>query len=160
MEIVTAFLLEWIDMTVKVHQDDYTFPTPSPIAGTYNPASGTAYYFLPTGEQLCSMPDLQVNKPSTRKNYEDNPLIDGQCNKIYPSISYGWYGYMFIWFYPIHGHMYGFLLIYGTEARKDPFSSLFKYKEEMPDHIFCDFSCSLSGYCLNRAPSLFANTHF
>ena len=135
MEFVTAFLLELIDMTLKVHQDDYIFSPPSPIPGTYNPASGIAYYFSPTGEQLCLMPDLQVNKTSTRKNYDVNPLIDGQCNKIYPSVSYGGYGYMFIWFCPIHGHTYGFHLIDGAEGRKDPFSSLFKYKEEMLDDI-------------------------
>ena len=81
VDIVTSFILELIDMTVKVHQDDHIFPPPSPIPGSYNPPSGTAYYFSPTGEQLCSMPDLQVNKTSTRKNYDDNPLIDGQCNK-------------------------------------------------------------------------------
>ena len=33
-------------------------------------------------------------------------------------------------------------------------------KEEMPDHIFYGFACSLSKYCLNRALSLFANTCF
>ena len=67
---------------------------------------------------------------------------------------------MFIWFCPIHGHMYGFHLIDAAEGRKDLFSSLFKYKEEMPDDIFYDFTCSLSEYCLNRAPSLFANICF
>ena len=106
------------------------------------------------------MADLQVNKTSTKKNYDDNPLIDGQCNKIYPSVSYGGYGYMFIWFFPIHRHTYGFHLIDGAEGSKDPFSSLFKYKKEMPDHIFYDFAWSLSEYCLNRAPSLFSNTCF
>ena len=106
------------------------------------------------------MPDLQVNKTSTRKNYDDNPLIDGHCNKIFPSVFYGGYGYMFIWFCPIHGHMYGFHLIDGAEGRKYPFSSLFKYKEEMPDDILYDLACSLSEYCLNRAPSVSANTHF
>ena len=39
---------------------------------------------------------------------------------------------------------YGFHIIYVAEDRKDPFSSLFKYKEEMPDDIFDDFACSLS----------------
>ena len=34
------------------------------------------------------MPDLQVNSTSTKKNYDDNPLIDGQCNKVYPSLMY------------------------------------------------------------------------
>ena len=67
---------------------------------------------------------------------------------------------MFIWFCPIHGYTYGFHLIDGGEGRKDPFSSLFKFKEEMPEHIFYDFACGLSEYALNRAPSLFANTRF
>ena len=160
VELITAFILELIDMTVNVHQNDYTIPPPCPIHGSYNPPSGTAYYFSPTGQQVCRMPDLQVNSTSTKKNYDDNPLIDGQCNKIYPSVSYGGYGYMFIWFCPIHGHTYGFHLIDGGEGRKDPFSSLFKFKEEMPEHIFYDFACGLSEYALNRAPSLFANTRF
>ena len=123
VELITAFILELIDMTVNVHQNDYTFPPPSPIPGSYNPSSGTAYYFLPTGEQVCRMPDLQVNSTSTKKNYDDNPLTDGHCNKIYPSVSYGGYGYMFTWFCSIHGHIYGFHLIDGGEGRKDPFSS-------------------------------------
>ena len=67
VEIITAFLLKLIDMTVKVNQDDYIFLTPSPIPGSYNPASGTAHYFSQTGEQLHSMPDFQVNKTSTKK---------------------------------------------------------------------------------------------
>ena len=160
VDIVTSFILELIDITVKVHQDDHIFSPPSLIPGSYNPPSGTAYYFSLTGEQLCSMPDFQVNKTLTKKNYDDNPLIDGQCNKKYPSVSYGGYEYMFIWFCPIHGHTNGFHLIDGAEGRKDPFASLFKYKEQMSDHIFYDFACSLSEYCLNRAPSLFANTRF
>ena len=128
VDIVTSFILELIDMTVKVHEDDHIFTPPSAIPGTYNPPSGTAYYFSLTGEQLRSMPDLQVNKTSTKKNYDDNPLIDGHCNKRYPSVSYGGYGYMFIWFCPIHSHTYGFHLIDGAEGRKDLFCSLFKYK--------------------------------
>ena len=48
----------------------------------------------------------------------------------------------------------------GGEGRKNPFSSLFKFKVEMPEHIFYDFACGLSEYALNRASSLFANTRF
>ena len=81
VDIVTSFILELIDVTVKVHQDDQIFQPPSPIPGSYNPPSGTAYYFSLIGEQLYSMPDFQVNKTSTKKNYDDNPSIDGQCNK-------------------------------------------------------------------------------
>ena len=65
VELITAFILELIDMTVNVHQNDYTFPPPSPIPGSYNPPSGTAYYFSPTGQHVCRMSDLQVNSTST-----------------------------------------------------------------------------------------------
>ena len=116
VELMTGFILDLIDMTVSVHQNDYTFSPPSPIPGSYNPPSGTAYYFSPTGEQVRKMPDLQVNSTSA-KNYDGNPLIDGQCNKVYPSVPYGGYGSMFIWFCPIHGHTYGFHLINGGEGR-------------------------------------------
>ena len=75
VELITAFILELIDMTVNVHQNDYIFPPPCPIHGSYNPPSGTAYYFSPTGEQVRRMPDLQVNSTSTNKNYDDNPLM-------------------------------------------------------------------------------------
>ena len=37
VELITAFILELIDMTVNVHQNDYTFPPPCPIHGSYNP---------------------------------------------------------------------------------------------------------------------------
>ena len=93
------------------------------------------------------MPDLQVNSTCTKKNYDDNPLIDGNHNKIYLSVSYGGCGYMFIWFGHIHWHTYGFHLIDGGEGQKDPFSSLFKFKEEMPKHISYDFACGLSEIC-------------
>ena len=62
VELITAFILELIDMTVNVHQNDYTFPQPSAIQGSYNPPSGAAYYFSPTGEQIYRMPDLQVKQ--------------------------------------------------------------------------------------------------
>ena len=64
------------------------------------------------------MPDLQVNRTYTRKNYDDNPLIDGQCHKIYPSVSYDEYGYIFIWFCPIHGHTMVFISLMVLKAGK------------------------------------------
>ena len=46
------------------------------------------------------------------------------------------------------------------EGRRDPFSSLFKYKKTMPKELFYDFACQLSEYALNREPELFKNTRF
>ena len=67
---------------------------------------------------------------------------------------------MFVYFCPIHGHSYGFHLINGSEGRKDPFGALYKYKENMPKHLFYDFACQMSEYCLNREPQLFLHTKF
>ena len=46
------------------------------------------------------------------------------------------------------------------EGRKDPFSSLYKYKPTAPDELFYDFECQLNEYCLNRTPHFFRCTHF
>ena len=78
--------------------------------------------------------------------------------KKFPRVSYSDYGYMFLGFYPIYGHCYGFHLISGAEGRKDPFSSLYKYLPEAPQDIFYDFACQYSEYCLNREPNYFRCT--
>ena len=70
------------------------------------------------------------------KNYDDPPEVDPGCTKNYPGVSYGGFGYLFLWFCPIHGHSYGFHLIAGGEGRKDPFSSIFKYKRDAPQELF------------------------
>ena len=67
---------------------------------------------------------------------------------------HGW-GYLFIWTCAEKGHVYGFHLISGSEGRKDPFSSVFQYMESPPEHIYYDFGCSLSDYCLNRKSTQF-----
>ena len=67
---------------------------------------------------------------------------------------------MFVHFCPIHGHSYGFHLINGSEGWKDAFAAQYKYKEKMSQHLFYDFACQLSEYCLNREPQLFADTKF
>ena len=86
------------------------------------------------------------------------------CQKLMlPAVScsqkYG-FGYLFLWFCPVHGHGYGFHLVGGGKGRKDPFSSLYKYCAHMPENIFYDFVCQLSEYCLNKEPELFKNTRF
>ena len=101
-----------------------------------------------------------AGQKKTRGNYDDPPDAHEQCSKLFPSVSFGGFGYMFLWFCPIHGHTYGFHLIEGGEGQKDPFCSLYKYMEEMPEEIFYDAACMLSEYCLNREPELFKNTRF
>ena len=95
-----------------------------------------------------------------RKNYDDAPQVAPMCTKNFPKVSFGGYGYMFLFFCPIHGHCYGFHLISGDEGRKDAFSVMYKYMETSPEEIFYDFACGLHEYCLNREPDLFKNTHF
>ena len=106
------------------------------------------------------MPTYDIRGKSRNTNYDDDPEVDIACSKKFPSVSFGGFGYLFLWFCPIHGHCYGFHLISGGEGRKDPFSSLFKYMEKAPKHIFYDFACQLSEYCLNREPEFFKHTRF
>ena len=90
-----------------------------------------------------------------KKNYDDVPCVDDVCRKNFPIVSYSGFGYVFLWFCPMHGHCYGFHLISGGEGRKDPFSSLFKYLPTGLADIFYDFVCQLSEYCLDREPPIF-----
>lgn len=60
----------------------------------------------------------------------------------------------------MHGHSYGFHVIDGSEGRKDPFASLFKYKAAPTKYVFYDYACSLSEYTLNREPEYFRQTRF
>ena len=82
--------------------------------------------------------------------------LAGRCSLGCPEVVLD----IFLWFCPVHGHSYGFHLISGGEGRKDPFCSLFKYCQTMPEHIYYDFACQLSEYCLNREPELFKSTRF
>ncbi len=51
---------------------------------------------------------------------------DRECSKDYPIVSYRGFGYMFLFFCPLHGHCYGFHLIDGGEGREDQFAAMFK----------------------------------
>lgn len=152
------FLEYLIDQTVLVHSHDQILQQAQPINNSYNPETGMAYYFTSHGCQVRKQPVYTINQKS--KNYDDVPIVDNLCKKKFPEVSYGGYGYMFLWFCPIHGHCYGFHLISGGEGRKDPFSSLFKYLPEPPTDIFYDFACQYSEYCLNREPQYFLKTRF
>ena len=128
------------------------------IPNSYNPEKGVAYCFTPHGNQVRKQPQYCIDQ--AKKNYDDVPSVDDMCKKIFPCVSYGGFGYMFLWLCPVHGHCYGFHLKSGGEGRKDPFSSLFKYLPEVPSDIFYDFACQLSEYCLNREPQYFLRTRF
>lgn len=160
LNMCTNFVMYLVDRIEEIHAVNRPAPAANPIPGTYNPSSGVAYYFTPTGEQLREMPNYSVQGNSRVDNYDDHPDVQDACTKNYPMVSYGGFGYIFLWFCPIHGHCYGFHLIAGGEGRKDPFSSLFKYKEQMPQNLFYDFACQLNEYCLNREPELFKETRF
>ena len=158
-ELITDFCEELINKVKDVHKADDPKPQVRRKPGTYDPRSGTAYYFTEHGDQLRDLPQYDVCA-SSLKNHDDIPGVDRPCRKLFPEVSFGGFGYLFLWFCPIHGHSYGFHMIAGSEGRKDPFASLYKYCEEMPEHVFYDFACQLSEYCLNREPELFKNTRF
>ena len=153
-----SFVEYLVDEVIHIHNKDNPVQQPHEILNSYNPEKGTAYYFTPHGNQIRQQPTYSIQQ--AKKNYDDVPCVDDVCKKNFPTVSYGGFGYMFLWFCPIHGHFYGFHLIAGGEGRKDPFSSLFKYMPTAPSDIFYDFACQLSEYCLNREPQYFLHTRF
>ena len=162
----SSLSVNFIDFVVRRIQKDHEFeedrglPEVEVMENTYNPSLGTCYYFTEHGNQLRKMPSYKVSgKVDESSKYDEEPQID-QCRKFFPKVSFGGFGYLFLWFCPVHGHSYGFHIIAGGEGRKDAFASLYKYLEEPPEHIFYDFACQLSEYCLNREPLLFRNTRF
>ena len=155
-----SLLMYFIDRIESVH---YKNPNPTEvqeIPNSYDPRSGTAYYFTEKGNQLREMPTYKADIEKEINKKEVYSVDDDQCRKKYPLVSFGGYSYILLWFCPLHGHSYGFHLIDGAEGRKDPFCSLVKYMPDMPDELFYDFACSFSEYCLNREPDLFKNTCF
>ena len=156
--ICANFYLYLLDQVVKVHTLDRTEQQEQVIPHSYNPENGVAYYFTPHGNQICKQPTFCIEQFSN--TYDDDSIADERCSKKFPSVSYGGFSYIFLWFCPIHGHCYGFHVISGAEGRKDAFSSLYKYKPKAPEELFYDFSCQLNEYCLNRAPEYFRCTRF
>ena len=43
---------------------------------------------------------MEVAGQKKRGNYDDQPEVDEQCTKLFPSVSFGGFGYMFLWFCP------------------------------------------------------------
>ena len=154
------FIRSLVGKVQEVHQNNRPPPPIAEILASYSPLSGTVYYFTESGNQLCQMLKYEVCPGHKEKNalFDDMPKVDDPCNKLFPKVLKAGFGYMFLWFCPIHGHCYGFHLISGGKGRKDPFASLYKYCNEMPDHIYYDFACQLSEYFFNREPELFKNT--
>ena len=159
-EITRDFLHLIISKIEAIHSVNREPPVTREQPNTYYPPGGAAYYFTPHGNKIRQMPKYSVKGSSKSKNYDDCPPGHEQCRKYYPNVSFGGYSYMFLWFCPIHGHSYGFHLIDSGEGRKDVFSSLYKYIETPPKHIFYDNACQLNEYCMNREPEFFLNTQF
>jgi len=150
--VVVPFVRELKTAVINLHKNDREVPPPHPIEGTYNPPSGIAYYFTEHGQKVREMPNYMVN--DSEQDNTKSRRVD-PCTKLYPQISTGGFGYIFLFFCPYHGHCYGFHLIDGGEGRKDPFSALLKYKPNPPKELFYDFACQFNEYCLNREPAFF-----
>ena len=153
LQLVVGFVRALVQQVFSVHSVDRPAPAPDSHEGTYNPPSGTAYYFTPHGNQVRDIPSYSIQG-------KDRSRDTSGCTKDFPTVPYGGFGYMFLFFCPYHGHCYGFHLIDGGEGRKDPFSAIFKYMEEAPQEIFYDFACKLQEYCLNREPEFFRSVRF
>ena len=154
------FLKLLITKIETIHSVNREKPLIKEKPNTYYPPGGTVYYFTPHGNQIREMPKYELKKSSKNKNSDDSCPGHEQCRKYYPNVSFGGYSYMFLFFCPMHGHCYGFHIIDSGEGRKDVFSSLYKYLETPPKHLFYDNACQLQEYCLNREPDLFLDTQF
>ena len=158
--IGVSFIIYIIERIEKLHLQDRETPPVEEIQYSYDPRKGHAYYFTESGNQLRKMPYYDIQGSARDTVFDELPKVDAPCTKNFPGVSYGGYGYLFLWFCPMHGHSYGFHLISGGEGRKDPFSSLFKFCKQAPKEVFYDFACGLSEYCLNREPKFFLHTRF
>ena len=89
----TAFAVNFarclIDKIREVHGNNQPVPNVACIPNSYNPSTGTAYYFTESGEQLREMPKYEVFEGNKRYNacYDDRPEVDGPCNKLLPKVS-------------------------------------------------------------------------
>ena len=155
VHVIALFFSSLISSLHSVHAEDRPIPPAVPMEGTYNPpVTGTAYYFTPHGQQVRDLPHYSI------QNEPKEILEQAACQKDFPQVPYGGFGYMFLYFCPHHGHSYGFHLIEGGEGRKDAFCPLFKFMEEPPEEIFYDFACQLHSYSLNREPEFFKKVRF
>ena len=145
---VCDFILYLCSSVVNVHKDDRPEEAISPIEGSYDPESGVCYYFSGDGKKVRQLPKYDI------ADYKET------CTKLYSRVRKQGWGHLFVWLCAEHGHVYGYHLISGSEGRKDVFASAYQFMNEAPAHIYYDYSCALSDYCLNREPHFFRNTRF
>ncbi len=115
---VVKFVQELVQNTEYFHSscDDVT-PPAAPQEDSYNPPSGAAYYFTGHGKQVRQMPGWDLKDVQKKRRGKDGPA---ECTKLFPQVSMGGFGYMFLFFCPLHGHCYGFHLIDGGRGGKTP----------------------------------------
>ncbi len=150
--VAVKFIRELVDFTEMVHAGDRPTAVPVKQDYTYNPPSGAAYYFTDHGCQVRSLPTYNVSGEEKKQN--------DACQKHFPQVSLRGFGYMFLFFDPLHGHCYGFHLIDGGEGRKDPFSAILRFKPSPPEELFYDFACQMAEYSLNREPDFWKWVRF
>ena len=59
-QFVKDFCQCLVDEIKTVHENNKPSPAVNPVPNIYNPSSGTAYYFTPSGVQLCQLPRYEV----------------------------------------------------------------------------------------------------
>ena len=76
------------------------------MEGTYNPPKlGTAYYFRSHGCQVRKVRKFPIDTDRSSQNFDEAP--DFLCTKRLPEVSKQDTSYLFLWFWPQHGHCYG-----------------------------------------------------
>ena len=91
----------------NVHHCNRPAPTVQATFNTYDPSSGCSYYFTESEEQVRNMPTyVSDDKKAKNANFDDIPEVDAACSKLFPKISRSGFGYLFLWFCPVHGQSY------------------------------------------------------
>ena len=107
---IGPFFLEFVeyvvDRIVNVHTNDKDTPPVTVIEQSFNPESCACYYFTSHGNQIRRQPKYAID--AVDKNYNDVRGVDEVCKKKFPSVSYGGYGYMSLWFIQYMGTVMAF----------------------------------------------------
>ena len=77
-QFVKDFYQCLVDEIKRVHENNRPSPAVNPLPNSYNPSSGTAYYFTPSGVQLHQLPTYEVCADDKEKdaNFDDFPEVD------------------------------------------------------------------------------------
>ena len=88
-QFVRDFCQCLVDEIKRVHENNRPSPAVNPVPNSYNPSSGTAYYFTPSGAQLCQLPTYEVCTDYKEKNsnFDDISEVDQTCRKMFPRVS-------------------------------------------------------------------------